>query len=77
MTKTKEQESITINRPDRSTYLEENSVSRSGTTPITPGLWRRTNAGPANESPQTHHNGSENSSLPHTIEHETMSMLSS
>lgn len=44
---------------------------------ITPGLWRRTNAGPAHESPQTHQNDSKNSSLPHTIEHETMSVFSS
>ena len=34
MTKTKEEETIIINRPDRSTYPEQKSVSRSGATPV-------------------------------------------
>jgi hypothetical protein len=33
LTKTEEEESIIINRPDRSTYPEEESVLRSGATP--------------------------------------------
>jgi hypothetical protein len=33
LTKTKAQETIIINRPDRSTYPEQKSVSRSGATP--------------------------------------------
>jgi hypothetical protein len=34
LTKTEEEESIIINRPDRSTYPEEESVLRSGATPL-------------------------------------------
>jgi len=34
LTKTKEEETIIINRSGRSTYPEEKSVSRSGATPI-------------------------------------------
>jgi hypothetical protein len=34
LTKTEEEETIIINRPDRSTYPEEKSVSRSGATPV-------------------------------------------
>ena len=34
LTKTVEEETIIINRPDRSTYPEEKSVSRSGATPL-------------------------------------------
>src|SRR5215471_12112429 len=34
LTKTKEEETIIINRSDRSTYPEEKSVSRSGATPL-------------------------------------------
>jgi hypothetical protein len=33
LTKTEEEETIIINRPDRSTYPEEKSVLRSGATP--------------------------------------------
>jgi len=33
LTKTEEEETIIINRPDRSTYAEEKSVLRSGATP--------------------------------------------
>jgi len=33
LTETEDEETIIINRPDRSTYLEEKSVSRSGATP--------------------------------------------
>ena len=33
LTKTEEEETIIINRPDGSTYLGEKSVSRSGATP--------------------------------------------
>jgi hypothetical protein len=34
LTKTEEEESIIINRPDRSTYPEQKSVSTSGATPV-------------------------------------------
>ena len=34
LTKTEEEGSISINRPDRSTYPEEKSVLRSGATPL-------------------------------------------
>jgi hypothetical protein len=34
LTKTEEEETIIINRPDRSTYPKEKSVLRSGATPV-------------------------------------------
>jgi len=34
LTKAEEEESIIINRPDKSTYPEQKSVSRSGATPF-------------------------------------------
>lgn len=33
LTKTEEEETITINRSDKSTYADQNSVLRSGATP--------------------------------------------
>jgi hypothetical protein len=37
LTKSEEEETIIINRPDRSTYPEQKSVSRSGANPIYAG----------------------------------------
>jgi hypothetical protein len=42
LTKTEEEETIIINRPDRSTYPKEKSVLRSGATPEDMGNQSRT-----------------------------------